>query len=105
MTDRRRERCVHPPGNGGLLRLLPDNVGRQLLEIAQYRHREREHLDLALELYLEPLQGDDVGASTMAAVATAAIQPLALARNLRRSVITVSHEGCLFKVTLRVGMR
>src|SRR5262245_27943998 len=46
-----------------------------------------------------------LGASTMAAVATADIQPLALARNLRRSVITVSHEGCLFKVTLRVGMR
>src|SRR5713226_2150152 len=55
-----REGRVHPPGHGGLLGLLPDDLGRQLLEIAQHRGRELEHFDLALELRLESLQRDRV---------------------------------------------
>src|SRR3989304_7022709 len=55
-----RERRVHLPGHGGLLGFLLDDLGRELLEIAQYRHRELEHLDLALELRLEFLERDRV---------------------------------------------
>src|SRR6266498_2369773 len=55
-----REGGVHLPGHGGLLGFFPDDLGRELLEIAQHRHRELEHLDLALELRLEPLEGDRV---------------------------------------------
>src|SRR6185295_12667425 len=54
------ERRVHLAGHGGLLGLLPDDLGRQLLEIAQHRGRELEHFDLALELRLESLQRDRV---------------------------------------------
>src|SRR5207244_11514946 len=53
-----RERRVHLPGHGGLRGLFPDDLGRQLLEIAQHGHREREQLDLALELCLEPFERD-----------------------------------------------
>src|SRR6266550_1359923 len=55
-----REGGVHLPGHGSLLGFLPDNFGRQFLEIAQHGHRESEHLDLALELRLESLQRDRV---------------------------------------------
>src|ERR1700675_4904554 len=55
-----REGRVHLPGHGGLLGFLPDDLGRQLLEIAQHRHREREHLDRPLELRLESLERDGV---------------------------------------------
>src|SRR6266446_8100109 len=55
-----REGRVHLPGHGGLLGLFSDDLGRQLLEIAQHRGRELEHLDLALELRLESLQRDRV---------------------------------------------
>src|SRR6266852_1985521 len=55
-----RERRVHLPGHGGLLGLLPDDLGRQLLEIAQHRRRDLEHLDLALELRLESPERDRV---------------------------------------------
>src|SRR2546428_8541726 len=40
-----RERRVHLPGHGGLLGFFPGDFGRQLLEIAQYRHRKLDHLD------------------------------------------------------------
>src|SRR5713101_7972277 len=55
-----RERRVHLPGHGGLLGFFPDDLGRQLLEIAQHRPRDLEHLDLALELHLESLERDRV---------------------------------------------
>src|SRR5207245_5704928 len=55
-----RERRVHLPGHGGLLGFFPDDLGRQLLEIAQHRHRELEHLDLALELHLESPERDRI---------------------------------------------
>src|SRR2546426_1417615 len=55
-----REGRVHLPGHGGLLGLLPDDLRRQLLEITQHRHRELDHLDLALELRLEPFERDRV---------------------------------------------
>jgi hypothetical protein len=55
-----REGRVHPPGHGRLLGFLPDDLGRQLLELAQHRHRNLEHLDLALELRPETLQRDRV---------------------------------------------
>src|SRR5712692_11741144 len=45
-----RERRVHLPGHGGLLGFFLDDLGRQLLKIAQHRDREREHLDVTLEL-------------------------------------------------------
>src|SRR5713101_3834700 len=40
-----RERRVHLPGHGSLLGFFPDHLGRQLLEVAQHRNRERDHLD------------------------------------------------------------
>src|SRR5215471_18642269 len=55
-----RERRVHLPGHGRLLRPLLDDLGRQLPEVAQHRRRELDDLDLALELRLEPLQRDGV---------------------------------------------
>src|SRR6266446_2180600 len=55
-----RERRVDFPGHGRLLGFFPDHLGRQLPEIAQHRHREREHLDFALELRLEPFERDGV---------------------------------------------
>src|SRR5216683_6717917 len=55
-----REGRVDFPGHGSLLGFLPDDLGRQLLEIAQHRRRELDHLDLALELRLESLQRDRV---------------------------------------------
>src|SRR5438046_10248587 len=62
-AHQRLELCeggMHLPGHGGLLGLLPDDLGGQLLEIAQHRHRKLEQLDLALELRLESLQRDGV---------------------------------------------
>src|SRR6266567_8975922 len=62
-AHQRLELCeggMHLPGHGGLLGLLPDDLGCQLLEIAQHRHRKLEQLDLALELRLESLQRDGV---------------------------------------------
>jgi hypothetical protein len=44
----------------GSARFFPDDLGRQLLEIAQHRHREQEHVDLTLELRLESLERDGV---------------------------------------------
>src|SRR2546427_3704775 len=55
-----REGRVHLAGHGGFLGFFLGGLGRQLLEIAQHRHREREHLDLALELRLEPPERDGV---------------------------------------------
>src|SRR5215813_2751081 len=45
-----RERRVDLPRHGGLLRLLPDDVCGQLLEIAQHGARQLDDLDFALEL-------------------------------------------------------
>src|SRR5712692_880217 len=53
-----REGSVHLPGHGSLLGFFPDDLGRQLLEIAQHRRRELENLDLALELRPESLERD-----------------------------------------------
>src|SRR5215470_16126399 len=55
-----RERRVDLPGRGRLFRLLPKDVGRQLPQIAEDRRRELEHLDLVLELGLEPVESDRV---------------------------------------------
>src|SRR5262249_48952939 len=44
------------PGHGSLLGFFPDDLGRQLLEIAQHRHRDLEELDLALEFHLESFE-------------------------------------------------
>src|SRR5437879_7910783 len=55
-----REGRVHLPGHGGLLGFFPDDLGCQLLEIAQHRHRELEDLDLALELRLQSLERDGI---------------------------------------------
>src|SRR6266436_2290346 len=64
-----REGRVDFPGHGSLLGFLPDDLGRQLLEIAQNRHRELDHLDLALELRLESAQRDRVlGVEVRAAI-------------------------------------
>src|SRR5213078_966529 len=41
-----REGRVHLFGHRGLLGFLPDDLGCQLLEIAQHRHRKLEDLDL-----------------------------------------------------------
>src|SRR5262245_24061642 len=45
---------VHSLGHRGLLGLLLHHLGGKLLEIAQHRPRELDHLDLCLELRLEP---------------------------------------------------
>src|SRR5262244_2076377 len=55
-----RERGVDLAGHRGLLRLLPNDVAGQPLEVAQHRERELDHLDLALELRLESLERDGV---------------------------------------------
>src|SRR4029453_17677190 len=55
-----REGSVHGSCHRALLRFLFDDSGRQLLEVAQYRRRQLEYLDLALELGLELLEGDGV---------------------------------------------
>ena len=55
-----RERRAHFPGHGSLLGFFSDDLGRQLLEIAQHRCRELENVDLALELCLEPFERDSV---------------------------------------------
>src|SRR6266536_298650 len=55
-----REGCVHLPGHGSLLGFFPDDLRRQLLEVAQHRHRELDHLDLALELRPESPERDRV---------------------------------------------
>src|SRR6266850_8453919 len=55
-----REGRVHLASHGGLLGFFPDDLGGQLLEITQHRHRELEELDLALELRLESLECDGV---------------------------------------------
>src|SRR3972149_3800983 len=53
-----REGRVHLPGHGGLLGFFPDDLGRELLEIPEYRRRELEHRDLALELRFESRERD-----------------------------------------------
>src|SRR5712692_4840830 len=55
-----REGGVHLPGHGSLLGFLPDDLDRQLLEIAQHRNGKLEHLDFALELRPEFLERDRV---------------------------------------------
>src|SRR5437870_5090273 len=55
-----RERRVHLAGHGGLLGFFPDDLGCQLLEIAQHRHRKLEDLDLALEFRFESFERDRV---------------------------------------------
>src|SRR5688572_14392611 len=55
-----REGRAHLAGHPSRLGLFRDHFGRQLLEIAQDRHRQLDDLDLALELDLEPLQRDGV---------------------------------------------
>src|SRR5262245_59024192 len=54
------ERRVHLPRRGGLFRLFLDDLGGQLLEIAQHRSRELEDLDLLLEFRSEPRERDGV---------------------------------------------
>src|SRR5712692_8508738 len=44
-----REGRVDFPGHGGLFGFFPGDLGRQLPELAQHRHRELGHLDLPLE--------------------------------------------------------
>src|SRR5262245_43799919 len=53
------ERGVHLPGHGRLLRFLPGDLSGELLEVAQHRDGDLNHLDLALELRLE--HGERVG--------------------------------------------
>src|SRR4030095_16816573 len=55
-----RERRVHLPGHGALLGFVPDDFGRQLLQVAQHGHRVLENFDLALEFRLEALERDRV---------------------------------------------
>src|SRR5262245_37899060 len=55
-----REGGVNLSGHRCLLRFLPDNLCRELFEIAQHRRWKLEHLDLALELNLEPFESDGV---------------------------------------------
>src|SRR2546427_7891878 len=47
------ERRVHLFGHRGLLGFFPDDLGCQLLETAQHRHRKLEDLHLALEVPFE----------------------------------------------------
>src|SRR6185295_4227373 len=49
-----RERRVNLPGQRTLLGLLADDLRRQLPQIAQHRRGQLQHVDLALELRLEP---------------------------------------------------
>src|SRR5262245_48205650 len=55
-----RERRVHFPRHWCPFRLLPGDLDGQLLQIAEHRHRELEHFDLAPELRLESLERDRV---------------------------------------------
>src|SRR5262245_9574390 len=55
-----RERRVHLPRHGRLLRLLLHDVGRELPEIPQHRRGQLDELDLALPFRLEHLEGDRV---------------------------------------------
>src|SRR5262245_25669793 len=48
------------PGHRRLRGLLLDDLGRELLELAQHRCREWKHLDLPFELRLELLECDRV---------------------------------------------
>src|SRR5713226_1908638 len=47
-----RERRVDLPGHGSLLGFFPDDLGCELLQIAQHGNGELEDLDLAFELHL-----------------------------------------------------
>jgi hypothetical protein len=51
---------VHLPGRRALLGFLPDDLGRELPEVAKHRRRQLENLDLPLELGLEPPQREGV---------------------------------------------
>src|SRR5262249_4204557 len=51
---------VHLPGHGCLLRLFPVDLCGELLEIAEHRHRDLDHLDLHLGLRLEAREGHRV---------------------------------------------
>src|SRR6185369_6304920 len=55
-----RERRIHLLRHGALLGMVPDDIDRDLLEIAQHHRRELDELDLALELCLDSLEGDGV---------------------------------------------
>src|SRR5437667_5132488 len=55
-----REGRVHLPGHGSPLGFLSDNLGGELFEIAEHRHRKLENLDHTLELRLEPLKRNGV---------------------------------------------
>src|SRR5262245_55868935 len=55
-----RERGVDLPGHRRLLGFLLGDLGGQLLEIAQHRRRELDHLDLALEFRFEPRRRDSI---------------------------------------------
>src|SRR5215831_11343736 len=55
-----RERRVNLPGHGSLLGFFPDDVDRQLSEVAEHWNRELEDLDRPLELRLQPLKSDCV---------------------------------------------
>ena len=55
-----RERRVHLPGHGGFLRLFPDNLAGQLLEVAQHGDRKLDDLDFPLELRPEPFDGERI---------------------------------------------
>src|SRR5262249_53889685 len=62
-TDERlelRERRVDLPSHGALLGFFPDDLGRELLEVAQHWRRELKDLDLALELRPESLERNRV---------------------------------------------
>src|SRR6266542_2387923 len=55
-----REGCVHLPGHGSLLGFFPDDLRRQLPEIAQHRNGKLDYLDLPLELRPESPERDRV---------------------------------------------
>src|SRR5262245_15102990 len=55
-----REGGMDLPGQGGFLRLLSDDLDRQLLDVTQERRRELDDLDLPHELRLELLERDGV---------------------------------------------
>src|SRR5215475_9168623 len=55
-----RKGRVDSTGHGSLLGFFLENLGRELLELAQHGSRDLDHLDLALEFCLEPLQRDGV---------------------------------------------
>src|SRR5262245_4260186 len=55
-----RERGMHLPGHRALLGFLPEDLSRQLTQIAALLYRDLNVLDLPLELILESLQRDCV---------------------------------------------